>query len=168
MSRFNPFALLIAGALVLGVAPGCEMFDKDKDQKSEKADAKSGKKLWYRLGGEKAVTAVVDDFVGRAAPDPKVNFFRKGTPVEWKPTDAEVARFKRLLVEFISENTGGPLKYTGRPMATSHRGMKINNAEFDALAGHLSATLDKFKVQKTDKDELLKIVGSTRGEIVGK
>ena len=36
--------------------------------------------LYERLGGEPAITAVVDDFVNRAAGDPAVNFVRKGKP----------------------------------------------------------------------------------------
>ena len=170
MNRFTPFALLIAGALAVGfVGTGCQKDDKDHDKSANKK-VDSGKTLWARLGGEKAVTAVVDDFVGRAASNPKVNFFRKNVPgvTEWKPTDAEVARLKRLLVEFISSASGGPLKYTGRSMESSHRGMKITNAEFDAIAGDLSASLDKFKVPKKEKDELMAAVGGTRGTIVGK
>jgi hemoglobin len=44
--------------------------------------------------------------------------------------------------------------------------MKITDAEFDALAGHLVAALKKFNVPKAEADELLAIVGSTRKDIV--
>ena len=44
--------------------------------------------------------------------------------------------------------------------------MMITAAEFDALAGDLAASLDKFKVPQREKDELLKIVGSTKADIV--
>jgi hypothetical protein len=44
----------------------------------------------------------------------------------------------------------------------------ISNAEFDALAGGLKATLDQLKVPSREQDELLKIVGSTRADIVEK
>ena len=166
MSRFTPLALLLAGVLAVGV--GC-----NKDKKSDSASAAktgdmSGKTLWDRLGGEPAVTAVVDEFVNTAATDPKVNFTRKGTAREWEASEANVKKLKRRLVEFISQNTGGPLKYQGRDMVSSHTGMNITNAEFDALAGHLVKALDKFKVPQKEKDELVKIVSSTRPQIVGK
>jgi hemoglobin len=123
------------------------------------------KSLWDRLGGEPAVKAVVHDFVLAAAPDPKVNFTRDGKfPVD----DAGVAKLERLLVELISAVTGGPLKYTGRDMATTHAGMKITDAEFDALAGHLIATLKKYNVPQKEVDKLVGIVASTRKDIVGK
>jgi hemoglobin len=124
------------------------------------------KPLYERLGGQKAITAVVDDFVARAAGNPKVNFTRKGTDVEWKPSEENVKVLKRHLVQLVSKVTGGPQKYEGRDMKTAHRGMTISDEEFDALAGDLIATLDKFKVPKQEQDELVKIVASTRKDIV--
>jgi hypothetical protein len=37
------------------------------------------KSLYDRIGGEAALTKVVDDFVAKAAANPKVNFTRNGT-----------------------------------------------------------------------------------------
>jgi hemoglobin len=129
-------------------------------------DIAPGKKtLWDRLGGEAAVKAVVNDFVLLAADDPKVNFFRNG---KYKLDDAGVKKLKTQLVELVSATTGGPLKYSGRDMKVSHKGMGITDAEFDALAGHLVTVLKKYNVPKTETDELLKIVGSTRADIVEK
>jgi hemoglobin len=168
MNRITPLALLLAGALMVG---GCrstdDQNDRAKSQKTTTAD-KSGKTLWERLGGEPAVTAVVDDFVNRAAPDPKVNFTRKGHPAEWNASPANVTKLKRQLVAFISENSGGPIKYKGKDMTATHTGMNITSAEFDALAGHLVAALDAAGAKPKDRDELVKIVASTKGAMVGK
>jgi truncated hemoglobin YjbI len=128
--------------------------------------AAAPKTLFDRLGGLPAITAVVDDFVGRAASDPKVNFTRKGTPAEWKATPESVAHLKEKLVELIAETTGGPVKYTGRDMKSTHKGMGITEAEFNAIAADLKATLDKFKVPAKEQDELFAIVGSTKADIV--
>jgi hemoglobin len=121
------------------------------------------KPLWDRLGGQKAVEAVVHDFVLAAAPDPKVNFLRDGR----FSLDADgLKTLERRLVELVSAVSGGPLRYTGRDMKAAHRGMKITDAEFDALAGHLVATLKKYQVPQTEIDELVGIVASTRKDIV--
>jgi hemoglobin len=128
----------------------------------------AGKSLYERLGGEAAIKAVVDDFVARAAANPRVNFTRKGTGMEWEPTPENVERLKRSLEDLIGQVTGGPQKYRGRSMKAAHRGMMITDAEFDALAADLKATLDKFNVPKQEQDELFQIVGSTRGDIVEK
>ena len=124
------------------------------------------KSLYMRLGGEPAIKAVVDDFVGRAASNPKVNFTRAGSPAEWKATDENVAKLKKHLVQMVCAVSGGPQKYEGRDMKSSHAGMKITNAEFDAIAGDLIATLKKFNVPQAEIDELVGIVAGTRGDIV--
>jgi hemoglobin len=72
------------------------------------------------------------------------------------------------LVELVSAVSGGPLKYTGRPMKELHAGMMISDAEFDALAGHLVATLKKYNVPQKEIDELVGIVAATRKDIVEK
>ena len=113
------------------------------------------KSLYDRLGGEAAIKAVVDDFVGRAAGNPKVNFTRKGTNKEWAATPENVARLKMHLVDLVGMVTGGPQKYTGRSMKDSHAGMKITADEFGALAADLKATLDKFQVPAKEQMELL-------------
>lgn len=119
--------------------------------------------LWDRLGGEPAVKAVVHDFVAKAAANPKVDFTRGGK----YPIDAAgVANLEKLLVDLVSATTGGPRKYTGRDMKSSHQGMAISEAEFGAIAGDLIATLQKYKVPQKEIDELVAIVASTKPDIV--
>lgn len=124
-----------------------------------------GKSLYERLGGETALKAVVDDFVAAAAPDPKVDFTRGGM---WKATDASVAHLKKMLVDFMGQALGGPQAYAGRGMREAHRGMGITQAQFDALAGHLKATLVKHKVPAKEIDEVMAIAASTAPDIVEK
>ncbi|MCS6806981.1 MAG: group 1 truncated hemoglobin [Acidobacteriota bacterium] len=121
------------------------------------------KSLYERLGGKPAITAVVDDFVARAGSNMQVNFMRDG-----KFANVDMNRLKMQLVDFICQATGGPERYTGRNMKQAHKGMKITNAEFDAIAADLAASLDKFKVPAKEKNELLAIVESTRRDIVEK
>jgi hemoglobin len=126
--------------------------------------------LYERLGGEKTITAVVDDFVGRAAKDEKANFFRKNVPgvKEWKPTPEQLATFKHQLVQYVCMATGGPQKYEGATLKTLHETTQFTDAEFDALAKDLAASLDKLKVPKAEHDELMAIVAKTRANIVEK
>jgi hemoglobin len=142
--------------------------DMSKSDMSKSSSTMAEKSLYERLGGEPALTAVVDDFVARTASNPKVNFTRKGTPQEWPATPENVAKLKRRLVTFIAEATGGPKKYDGKDMKSAHAGMQITSAEFDALAGDLAASLDKFKVPAKEKNELMAIAASTKGAMVEK
>jgi hemoglobin len=121
--------------------------------------------LWERLGGENNVKKVIDDFVAAAATDEKVDFFRKG---KFPLDDQGVAKFKRLLLEQVSSVSGGPFKYTGRTMKEAHKGMGITDAQFDALAGHLKAALEKNGAKPDDAKAVLEVVGSTRADIVEK
>jgi hemoglobin len=125
------------------------------------------KPLYERLGGTQAIQLVVDDFVARAASDPKVNFTRKGIPgAEWDPSPTNVEHLKKMLVEFIAQASGGPVKYTGKDMLATHKGMRITNAEFDAAAADLKMALDKYKVPPQEQSELLSAVEGTRKQIV--
>jgi hemoglobin len=71
-----------------------------------------------------------------------------------------------MLVEQVSEATGGPVKYTGRGMRETHDEMGVTAGEFDALVADLVATLNQFKVPTTEQQELLGILGSLRSDIV--
>ena len=134
------------------------------------AGVASEKSLYERLGGKEAITAVVDDFVNRGAADPKVNFTRQNVPgvTAWQATPENVAKVKQRIAEFVVMAAGGPKTYEGETMKVSHSGMKITDAEFDALAADLRASLEKFKVPKKEADELMAVVGTTRKDIVEK
>jgi hemoglobin len=99
-----------------------------------------GKSLYERLGGYDAISAVVSEFANSLFSDQKLGSFFGG----WNAD--KQARFKQLNTLLVCNATGGPCLYLGRTMADTHQGMRINDAQFDQVAGHLSATLDKFKV----------------------
>ena len=127
--------------------------------------ATTKKSLYERIGGEAALTKVVDDFVAKAAANPKVNFSRNG---QFALSDAAVKTLKMHLVNFLGSAFGGPQKYTGRSMRESHKGMAITQAEFDALAADLRAVLEANKVPKAEIGEIMKIAASTAPDIVEK
>jgi truncated hemoglobin YjbI len=126
-------------------------------------DKSKPKTLWARLGGEQGVTKIVDDLANAAVADPKVDFFRHN---KFKLEPGQVAKMKRELVEQVSQLTGGPLKYNGPDMKKVHKGMGITNEQFNALAGHLKAALEKNKVAPDDVDTVLAAVNTYRDEIV--
>ena len=113
--------------------------------------------LYQRLGGYKAIVAVVDDFVGNVAADQRINgFFAK----------ANIPRLKGNLVDQICQGTGGPCTYAGKDMKTAHKGMGIKDADFNALVEDLVKTLNKFNVPAKEQGELLGILGPLKPQIV--
>jgi hemoglobin len=125
----------------------------------ETADTAKGKPLYDRLGGKGAITAVVDTFVGKVGGDTRINGYFAGT---------DLGKLKMHLVNQICEASGGPCKYTGRTMKQTHAGMGVDEAAFNTLVEDLVAALDHHKVGKTEKDELLGVLGPMKGEIVEK
>jgi hemoglobin len=113
--------------------------------------------LYERLGGKEAITAVVDDFVARCAADSRIN---------GKFARTDIARLKSSLIDQVCEATGGPCTYSGRDMRTTHDGMGVTAAEFDALVADLVATLDRFSVPEAEKSELLGALAPMRPDIV--
>jgi len=161
-------ALIVTGlVLAVGLAAPIGCGSSGKSSGTTAAAKKSTKSLYDRLGGEAAITAVVDDFVNNSAADPNINFTRKGTGKEWNATPEGVARLKKLLVEQIGEATGGPQKYSGRDMKTSHKGMKITDDEFNHMAAQLTLSLKRFNVPNQEAGELVAIVAGMRKDIVG-
>jgi len=72
------------------------------------------------------------------------------------------------LVNQIGEASGVPCKYTGRTMKQTYAGMGVHDAAVGALVVDLVAALDHHKVGKTEKDELLDVLGPMKSDIVEK
>ncbi len=126
------------------------------------AQGKKEKSLYQRLGGYDAIAAVVDDFIGRLISDARFEKFFSGFSVDSKK------RIRQHLVDQLCVATGGPCVYMGRDMKTTHTGLGLTEADWNAAAGHLVASLDKFKVGKKEKDEVLAFVSSLKKDIVEK
>lgn len=120
------------------------------------------KSLYQRLGGYDALAAVVDDFVVRLVTDKQFDRFFAGHSNDSKK------RIRQHILDQFCAATGGPCIYTGRDMKTSHAGLGITEAEWDAAAKHLTASLDKFKVPEKEKGEVLAFVTTLKKDIVEK
>ncbi len=120
----------------------------------------STKTLYERLGGYDAISAVANDLLRRLRADPVLVRF-------WQNRGEDgVRREIQLLIDYLCSSAGGPLYYTGRDMKTSHKGMKITERDWSAFMGHVNATLEAFKVPKTERDEVVAFVQSTKPDIV--
>jgi hemoglobin len=117
--------------------------------------------LYQRLGGREAIKLVVDDFVANMAADPRVNG-------RFKELDAaRVAKLQTNLADQICDAAGGPCAYLGRDMKTTHTGMGITEAEWNATVEDLVKSLNKFKVGGKEQQEPLSALGAMKKDIVG-
>lgn len=115
------------------------------------------KSLYDRLGGLDAIKAVVGEFAGRVLADTRVNK---------KFAKSDAPRLVLHLQEQICNATGGPCKYTGKDMKSSHKNMKVTKGEFNALVEDLVGALDKFKVPEKEKNDLLGALAPMAAQIV--
>ena len=126
------------------------------------AQVKTVKPLYQRLGGYDAIAAVVDDFVGRLATDPRFVKFFAGHSQD------SIKKIRQHIVDQLCAATGGPCYYIGRDMKTAHAGLGITDDDWNASVVHLVATLDKFKVPQQEKDEVIGAIASMKDQIVEK
>ncbi|MBS0181681.1 MAG: group 1 truncated hemoglobin [Nitrospira sp.] len=113
--------------------------------------------LYERLGGVGAIQAVVTKFIGNVGGDKRINSYFATT---------DLKQLNKHLVNQVCMATGGPCSYEGRDMKTTHKGMKVTTAAFNALVEDLVKALDTFNVPKQEKDELLAILGPMKKDIV--
>ena len=118
--------------------------------------------LYERLGGYGAIAAVVDDLLMRLGNDTKIAKYFIGHGDESKK------HIRQLQVDMLCEASGGPCIYIGRDMKTVHKGLNINEDEWQTAMNHLVATLDKFNVQGAEQKEILAMLSGLKGDIVEK
>jgi hemoglobin len=118
------------------------------------------KSLYERLGGYDAIAAAIDDLIPRFRTDPQIGVYWKG-----KSNDS-MKRDRQLLVDFTCAATGGPSKYLGRDMKTSHEGLGISESDWQVLVGHIRATLNDLGVATREQEEFIALVETTKGDIV--
>jgi hemoglobin len=126
------------------------------------AQQKPEQSLYKRLGGYDAIAAVVDEFLNRAANDKQLSRFLIGLSTDSK------RRLRQLIVDQLCEATGGPCFYTGRTTKAAHAGLGITESDWQVNVKLLVASLDKFKVPQGEKDDLLAVASSLKGDIVEK
>ena len=145
----NPFfkksVRLLGGGLV-ALSLGASAFAADKT-------------LYERLGGKPALQAVVGELWNNVAADARINGRFKNTKPE---------AFGGQLVDFLCQASGGPCQYKGKDMKAAHTGMKLTDAEFNALAEDTTKALDKFKVPAKEKGEVIGLLASLKGDVVGR
>jgi hemoglobin len=119
------------------------------------------KSLYERLGGYNALAAVTDEFLKRLGENKQLSRFLVGM------SDDSKKRLRQHVLNLLCQTTGGPCIYTGRDMRTVHTGLKITESDWDISAKALVDTLDKFKVPKKEKDEVMGAISSLKKDIVG-
>lgn len=142
--RSRVVRLAVAGLIALGLSAAVGAADKS---------------LYERLGGKAALEAVVGELWNITKDDARINKYFVNT----KP-DA----FAGQLVDFLCQASGGPCQYKGKDMKAAHTGMHLTEADFNALAENTAKAMDKFKVPAKEKDEVMTMLGSLKGDVINR
>ena len=74
-------------------------------------------------------------------------------------------REERLLTAYLSSVMGGPIRYIGRDMKASHRGLGITAADWEVFRAILSETLAALRIQDPERHEVVDFAESLRADI---
>ncbi len=119
--------------------------------------------LYDRLGGLPAISVVVSDFVDALVPDEMLNL---NPAIDAARETVPAAYLKYHVTAMVCQAVGGPCQYHGRTMSESHAHLNITEAEWDRMVEIFLEVLAKHGVPEKEVQELVMIVGSTKGDIV--
>lgn len=110
-----------------------------------------------RIGGARAVSAVVDRFYELVMADPQLAPFF---------VDTDMSRLKRHQVLLISQVMGGPADYEGRELREAHAGRRISGNDFARVVDHLVFALRDAAVPPDVIDRVGAALGSAAPDII--
>ncbi|TNE60143.1 MAG: group 1 truncated hemoglobin [Alphaproteobacteria bacterium] len=114
--------------------------------------------LFERLGGTEGITKIADTLVDIHMANPAI------AP---RYAQSDTVAVKNGAATFFITGTGGPAVYEGKDMLATHKGMNISDAEFLAVLDDAMEALDKNGIGQREKEEVLYVLYSMKGDIVG-
>jgi len=79
-----------------------------------------------------------------------------------------MAKQKARQKQFLTKAFGGPDNYKGRDLRRAHRHLDLKESDFNAIAGHLQATLKELKISDALIAEVMVVAASTKDAILNK
>lgn len=119
--------------------------------------------LFEKLGGAAAVDAAVEIFYKKVLADPSLKPFFEGI---------DMTKQIKKQKNFLTVAFGGPNNYSGVGLRNAHKKLVkekgLSDRHFDAVIGHLGATLKELKVPDNLIKEVAEIGESTRNDVLGR
>jgi hemoglobin len=115
--------------------------------------------LYENIGGQPTIEKVVDAFHKSVMADGSLKgYFAK----------TDMAKQRAHQIAFFSQIFDGPKQYGGRPMETTHTGMKLNDQHFDAVSKHLGAAMAAAGVSADNTSAAMAKVSGLKASILNK
>jgi hemoglobin len=113
--------------------------------------------LYQKLGGRAALDAVVDAFYVKVLADERIKHYF---------ADVDMGKQGRRQKAFLAAAFGGPVPWTGKDLRKAHAGLKLSEADFNAVAENLVKTLQDFKVKQELIDQVVAIALSVKKDVL--
>jgi hemoglobin len=120
--------------------------------------------LYDRLGGRDNIDKIVNDFVDALDTSSQLN--RQNPRLAPARMRVDAQERKRTVADVFCNLAGGPCDYTGKPLRQAHAPLRISEADWAIGGMELAKALTRNNIPKAEQDELLAIIGATKGEIV--
>jgi len=116
--------------------------------------------LYERLGGSLAIWSVTEAFYRKVLADGLLAPYFDDMDM-----DRQVAK----QASFLTMVLGGPAEYTGRELRAAHAKMTdLDDKHFDAVLGHLAATLREFGAGHADVSAVAAVAASVRDDVLNR
>lgn len=114
--------------------------------------------LYDRLGGWDGIDRIVRDTVAlHQANDDIGHYF----------TDVDVEQLVAHVTAFFAAGTGGPNKYEGRDMTTTHASMGLTDEDFDSAVADIMKSLEKNGKDASVRADVTTILYSLKPGVMG-
>jgi hemoglobin len=114
--------------------------------------------LYHRVGGAATIEKLVDAFYVEVMADPELAPFFAEVSIE---------KLRHMQREFFSSALGGPVTYTGRPIAYAHHGLGIKSNHVSRFVDHLMSTLDAYNLSDEDREGVISRINVYASEVLG-
>jgi hemoglobin len=121
--------------------------------------ARADDTLFQDMGGVDNITKIAGDTTDNFLADDRIKATFDNTNMD---------RFRKLLAEQFCVVAGGPCTYTGRNMKDTHKGLHLDNADFNAVVEDLQKAMDKDGVSFATQNRFLARLAPMQHDIVTK
>lgn len=118
----------------------------------------AGASLYQRLGAWDGISQVVEDTIALHKRNPEISHYFDGV---------DSVKLAAHVTAFFAAGTGGPSKYEGRDMTTTHESMGLSDADFDSAVADVLKACDKNGVGEAERAEVAAILESLRPAVMG-
>lgn len=116
--------------------------------------------LYSILGGERFVSGLARELLGRLQADPQLGRF-------WSHrSNVSLSREETMLTRFLCDALGGPRPYEGAAMVDVHANLGITSGDWRIFQRHLQTTFDTFAISQDLRDVLTGMIEAFRPKIV--